>query len=271
MYRWLFFAVAMVLGAQSDQNKPFPPHRVIGNVYYVGSQTLASFLITTPEGHILINSSFEETVPVIRAGVEKLGFRFSDIRILLASHAHSDHVAGHALVKELTGARVMVMQGDDGVVAGGENGRWKPCRVDRVLRDGDEVKLGGVTMVARLTPGHTKGCTTWTLKAEEGGKPYNVVIVGSMSVNPGYQLVNNTKYPEIASDYARAFRVLKTLDCDVFLAPHGVQYGLPEKYEKLGKASVNPFIDSQGYRSYVETQEKSFLAKLKEQERNSKK
>src|SRR5262245_38069244 len=165
-------------------NQPFPAHKVIGNVYYVGSNDLASYLITTPEGHILINSGFEETVPLIRAGVESLGFKMRDIKLLLASHAHSDHVAGHALAKELTGAKVYVMRGDNAVIAsGGERqylytkSRWKPCPVDRILEDGEEVKLGGVTLVARRTPGHTRGCTTWTWQVADGGKTYDVVVI----------------------------------------------------------------------------------------------
>ena len=150
---------------------PFPAHCVIGNVYYVGSKDLASYLITTPEGHIVINSGFERTVPLIQKSVESLGFKMSDVKILLASHAHSDHVAGHALLQQATRAKVFVMRGDDKVIASGGEGqylysvnRWKPCKVDRVLQDGEEVKLGGVTLVAHLTPGHTRGCTTWTLR-----------------------------------------------------------------------------------------------------------
>ena len=147
----------------------------------------------------------------------------ADIKILLASHAHSDHVAGHALLQELTGAKVFVMRGDEHVIASGGEGqylyavnRWKPCKVDRVLEDGDEVKLGGVTLVARRTPGHTKGCTTWTWRTESAGKSYDVVVIGSPNVNPGYRLVDNKSYPEIAADFAKTFDVLKTLPCDVF-------------------------------------------------------
>src|SRR5262249_47402429 len=155
-----------------------------------GSEQLASFLITTPEGHILINSDFEQTVPVIRAAVEKLGFKFSDIKILLGSHAHGDHMEGDALFKELTGARVMAMQQDvpalRKMMPGG-----KPHPIDKVLHDGDEVALGGTTLVAHLTPGHTKGCTTWTMKVSDAGKSYDVVIVGSVNVNPGFVLVGN--------------------------------------------------------------------------------
>jgi metallo-beta-lactamase class B len=248
-----------VLPAQSGDG-PFPPHKIIGNIYYVGSAELASFLITTPQGHILINSSYERTVPLIEASVEKLGFHFRDINILLDSHAHGDHVAGNPLVKKLTGATVMVMQGDEKSV---------PGSIDRVLHNGEQVKLGGAVLTARLTPGHTKGATTWTTRVTEGGKTYDVVIVSSISVNPGYILVNNTKYPEIAGDYRRAFEVLRSLPCDVFLAPHGKQYGLAEKYPKLG-AGPNPFIDPQGYKAYLDNGEKLFLGKLEEQKRGGK-
>ena len=169
----LTIALAFAMVGQINWFDPYPAHCVIGNVYYVGSKDLASYLITTPEGHILINSGFERTVPLIRKSVESLGFKMTDIKILLASHAHSDHVAGHALLQELTGAKVYAMRGDDEVIGSGGQGqyfytfnRWKPCKVDRVLKDGDEVKLGGVTLVARLTPGHTRGCTTWTWRRE---------------------------------------------------------------------------------------------------------
>jgi metallo-beta-lactamase class B len=245
---------------------------VIGNVYYVGSRDLASYLITTPEGHILINSGFEKTVPLIQAAVESLGFKMRDIKILLASHAHSDHVAGHALAKELTGSKVLVMRGDDAVVASGGKGqylykdRWKPCGVDRVLEDGDEVKLGGVTLTARRTPGHTRGCTTWTWRAADGDKRYNVVVIGSPNVNPGYQLVNNRDYPEIAADFARTFEILKSLPCDVFLGAHGSYYGMIEK-DKLARAGAvtNPFFDRAGCRRFVEQKEQAYLATLARQ------
>ncbi len=255
----------------------FLPTRVIGNVYYVGSKDLASYLITTPEGHIVINSGFERTVPLIQKSVESLGFKMSDVKILLASHAHSDHVAGHALLQQATGAKVFVMRGDDKVIASGGEGqylysvnRWKPCKVDRVLQDGEEVKLGGVTLVAHLTPGHTRGCTTWTLRAESGGKPYDVVIVGSPNVNPGYRLAGNDAYPEIADDFARTFEVLKKLPCDVFLGAHGGYYGMIEKYERMQKsAEPNPFVDPEGYRRFVAHKEQIFRDALAEQRRAS--
>jgi metallo-beta-lactamase class B len=259
--------------AQGPFSEPFPAHKVIGNVYYVGSKDLASYLITTPDGHVLINSGFEETVPLIRKSVESLGFRMGDVKILLNSHAHSDHVAGLATLKDLTGARVCVMRGDDEVIASGGKGqylyadsRWKPCKVDRILEDGDEVKLGGVILVARRTPGHTRGCTTWTWKVEDGGRSYDVVVIGSPNVNPGYRLVGNEDYPEIADDFAQTFKVLKELPCDVFLGAHGGYYGMLEKHARAAKdPATNPFIDPEGYRAYVAQKEKAFRDTLAEQ------
>jgi len=252
------------------ENQPFPAHRVIANVYYVGASDLASFLITTPAGHFLINSGFEETVPLIQAGVDKLGFKFQDIKILLTGQAHIDHVGGHALARQLTGARVLVMAGDDGLVASGGVGdfqydkqaRWKPCPVDQVLHDNEAISLGGVTVVAHHTPGHTKGCTTFTLTADDHGKPYHVVIVGSANANTGYRLVNNAKYPAIAEDFARTFRVLKSLDCDVYLGSHGGYYGMAEKFARVKAGGPNPFIDPQGYKNFVAQREQTYLADL---------
>src|SRR6202521_6247465 len=218
--RWSMMALLVTLPAAAQQNtrtewsKPFSPHKVIGNVYFVGTVNLGSFLITTPEGHILINSDYEETVPVIRAAVEKLGFKFTDIKILLGSHAHPDHMTGDALVKQLTGATVMAMEQDvpalNNIKPGG-----KPHPIDRVLHDGDTVALGGTTLTAHLTPGHTKGCTTWTTDASQDRKRYRVAIVGSVTINEGVRLVGNTRVPAIAQQYADAFRVLRDLKPDV--------------------------------------------------------
>lgn len=268
----LMCAAIPALAQQGD--KPFPEHHVIGNVYYVGSANYASYLITTPAGHILINSSFESTVPWIRSSVEKLGFKFHDIKILLTSHAHADHVAGNFLVQELTGAKAMVMQGDEDLVrSGGHNdfqygdrATFKPARVDRVLHDGDEVKLGGTVLIAHLTPGHTKGCTTWTMKAKENGKDYDVVIVGSPNVNPGYKLVQNASYPNIAADFAYMFQVLKSLHCDVFLGAHGSYYNMEAKYKLLQSGDKrNPFIDPEGYKNFVAAKELAYRNELERQ------
>ena len=274
---WLVvFGVGMaVLAARvavgQAEEQAFPPHRIIGNLYYVGSEYTASYLVATPEGHILINSGFAETVPLIRASVEKLGFKFGDIKVLLDSHAHNDHVAGHALVRRATGASVRVMEGDDGIIRTGGKGDfqydsvWEPCPVDQVLRDGDTVRLGGTTLTARKTAGHTRGCTTWTMKVKEGGRERLVVIIGSPNVNPGYRLVGNAKYPSIASDYEKTFKLLRSLPCDVFLGAHGSYYGMVEKHPRLTAGSANPFIDPQGYKRYVANREAAFRAELARQ------
>lgn len=251
---------------------------MIGNIYYVGSRGLASYLITTPAGHILINANLTTSVPLIRESVEKLGFHFNDIKILLISHAHFDHDGGSAEVKKLTGAKYMVMAGDAEVVESGgkrdfqygnsPNMLYPATKVDRVLHDGDEVKLGGTVLTAHLTAGHTRGCTTWSLKVTDGGKTYNIVIVGSPNVNPGYKLVNNTIYPEIARNYVSGFAVLKALPCDVFLGAHGSYYGLEAKFAKLNAGGANPYIDPEGYKSYVAERQQAFEAELKKQAEN---
>ena len=273
----LALAVTAFGQGPAEWYEPFPAHKVIGNVYYVGSKDLATYLITTPDGHILINSGFERTVPLIQKSVESLGFKMTDVKILLASHAHSDHVAGHALLQKLTGAKVYVMRGDDQVIASGGKGqymytadRWAPCKVDRVLKDRDEVKLGGVTLVARRTPGHTRGCTTWTWRALDGGKNYDVVVIGSPNVNPGFQLVGNKDYPEIAADFAQTFEILKSLPCDVFLGAHGGYYGMVERYELLKKGQANAFVNREGYKEYVAQKERAFRKNLATQQEEAK-
>jgi metallo-beta-lactamase class B len=258
-----------------DWTVPFPPFHIIGNIYYVGSKGLANFLITTPQGNILINSDLVANVPMIKASIEKLGFKFSDTKILLISHGHWDHDAGSAQVIKETGAKYMVMAADVPVVESGGKSDfnyanspstfYEPAKVDRVLHDGDEVKLGGTTLVAHLTPGHTKGCTTWTMKVTEDGKTYDVVIVGSPNMNPGYKLVNNETYPQIAEDYERMFRVLKSLRCDIFLGAHGDYFGMEQKYARLSAGNGNPFIDPDGYKQYVAQKEQAFLVELAKQ------
>ncbi len=260
---------------QNDWTEPFPAFRVAGNLYYVGTKGLASYLITTPEGHILINSDLEANVPMIRTSVESLGFKFSDIKILLISHAHYDHCAGSAMIKRLTGAKYMVMEGDvDVVESGGKSdfqygndpeSLYPGTKVDRVLRDGDEVKLGDTILTARLTPGHTKGCTTWTMKVNDGSKPRDVVIVGSPNVNPGYKLVGSTVYPRMAEDFERTFKVLKSLSCDYFLGAHGSYFDLETKYPQFKTGKPAAFIDPASYRNYVTEREQAFRRELRKQ------
>lgn len=256
----------------TDWTEPFPPHKIAGNLYYVGSKDLASYLIATPEGHILINSNLEESVPLIRASIEKLGFQFTDVKILLISHAHSDHCAGSAEIIKQTKAQYFVMEEDtDAVESGGakksrlkaDYTQFTPAKVDRRLKDGEEVKLGGSTLVANLTPGHTRGCTTWTMKVHG----LNAVIIGSPNVNPGYVLVNNKDYPGIATDYERCFRVLKALPVDLFLGAHGGYYDMNAKHTRfLIAGGTNPFIDPEGYHRYVTDREKAFLTELAKQQ-----
>jgi metallo-beta-lactamase class B len=261
--------------ANPDWTEPFPPFRIAGNLYYVGSKGLANYLVATPQGNILINSDLEANVPLIEASIEKLGFKFKDTKILLISHAHWDHDAGSATIKERTGAAYMVMDADVPVVeSGGKTDfaygnspatLYRSTKVDRVLHDGDEVRLGNTVLVAHLTPGHTKGCTTWTMQVAEGGKTYNVVILGSPNVNPGYKLVDNAAYPQIAEDYERMWHVLKLLPCDFFLGAHGSYFGLEEKYPLMKKGSANPFVDRDGYKKYVAQKEQDFHAELARQ------
>jgi metallo-beta-lactamase class B len=253
------------IGTPEDQSTQFPPHKIIGNVYYVGTTSLASFLIVTPQGNILINSTFERNVPVIQKSVEQLGFKFSDIKILLGSHAHADHMEGDALVKQLTGAQVMAMA-EDAPLLEQMKPAGKPHPIDKVLHDGDQVTLASTTLVAHLTPGHTPGDTTWTLKVQDGGKTYDVLIIGSLGVNPGLKLVNNPNDPKIVDEFTRAFQVSRSLPCDVPLGSHPGMYNMKEKYAKLQAGGPNPFIDLAGCKTEFDIDEAMFHAVLEQQQ-----
>ena len=275
-----FFAAPAAYAA-NEYLTPFPAHHIIANIYYVGTKGQANYLITTPKGNILINPGTEKNPPMIKASIAKLGFKYADTKILLISHAHFDHDAGSAQVIKDTGAKYEVMDADVPVVEsggkldfnygdkGGVN-LYPPTKVDRVLHDGDTVSLGGTVLTAHKTPGHTKGCTTWTMQVKDGGKTLNVVIVGSPNVNPGYILVGNKKYPNIAQDYEKTFQVLKSLPVDVFLGAHGDYYGLPAKYAKLKPGAPNPFIDPDGYKAYVADREAAFRKELARQQAGGK-
>lgn len=263
--------------ATSEWNQPVKPFRIIGNIYYVGASEVSSFLITTPRGHILLDSGFAETVPLIVEGVKQLGFKIEDVKYLINSHAHYDHAAGLAELKRLTGAQLMLSEADAELAANGGKGdfQWgerftyEPARADRILHDKEQIELGGVTMTARLTPGHTKGSTTWLMKVTEDGKTYDVVFVSSTTA-PGYTLVNNSNYPNIVSDYESTFRLLRTFPCDVFLAPHGSSFELLQKAERLTRSEKpNPFIDGKSYRDYLDRTEKEFVEMLSKQKAES--
>lgn len=282
------FAIATALSllaapaiAASDYEVPFAAHHVIANIYFVGTKGQANYLITTPAGNILVNSGLETTVPMTKESIAKLGFKYGDTKILLISHAHFDHDAGSALVVKETGAKYDVMDSDVAVVEsggkndfnygdkGGEN-LYPAVKVDRVLHDGDTVSLGGTVLTAHKTPGHTKGCTTWTMKVKDGGKTLDVVIVGSPNVNPGYVLVGNKKYPGIAQDYEKTFQVLKSLPVDVFLGAHGAYYGMDAKYPKMTAGGANVFIDPAGYKAYIANREAAFRKELAKQQAGAK-
>ncbi len=262
----LMVALAAVSGSvlaqpQTDWNAPFPPHRVIDNVYFVGTEALGTFLITTQAGHILINSDFESTVPSIRKSVEALGFRFEDIEIVLGSHAHGDHMEADALIKQLTGAQVMAMAEDVPALQAMKPG-GKEHPIDRMLRDGESVTLGGTTLVAHLTAGHTRGCTTWTMTAQEGGRNYNVVFQCSLRA-PG------TLTPAIVTELNRTFKVVRSLPCDVPLGDHPAQYNMQAKHARLGGGGPNPFIDPANCTAEADIQEAMFRAALDEQEKGA--
>lgn len=247
------------MGTDEDQTTAFPPHKVIGNIYYVGTRTLSAYLITTPEGNILINSTYERNVRTIEKSVTELGFKFADVRILLGTHAHDDHQEGDTLTKALTGAKVLVMREDvtalEAIKPGG-----KVHPIDRTLHDGEEVTLGGTTLVAHLTPGHTRGCTTWTMRVQEGGRNFNVVFACSYRA-PG------TVTPEIESEFNRTFKIVRSLPCDVPLGDHPAQYDMMAKYARLRPGAPNPFVDAANCWVEAEIQEAMLRAQVQMQQK----
>ncbi len=257
---------------RGEPSQPVEPYKVIGNIYYVGAVNISSHIIVTPEGLILLDTGTQEMLPGIRSNLGKLGYTLQDVKIILSSHAHWDHVEGHAAIKELSGAKVMAVGEDAEAIASGIDNSaagasgWNPTEVDRVLKDGDKVTLGGVTMQAHLTPGHTKGCTAWTTTVEEDGESYSVLFVGGTGINSGVELLNNKRHPSIVEDYARTFSALGSLKVDVFLAQHPSMYGMAEKMERLkAGATPNPFIDPEGYQRFLEQEEGNYLKQLEEE------
>jgi len=265
--------------AQSDPtwrswNQPVEPFHIVGNIYYVGANDIASYLITSPHGHILLDGGFVETAPMIRDNIRKLGFKIEDVKYLLNSHAHADHAGGIAQLKQWTGAQFVASRADGEQIARGghDDPMWgdkylfPPTKADRTIVDKETVTVGDTVMIAHLTPGHTKGCTTWTTTAEENGKHYNVLFLCSVSA-PGYKLVDNTKYPNIVEDYRHTFADLKTLPCDVFLAAHAGFFGMAEKRAaQKADPQHNPFIRPNEYREFLDQAERDFEAELKKQQ-----
>ncbi len=259
---------------RGEASQPVEPYKVIGNIYYVGAVNISSHIIVTAEGLILLDTGTQEMLPGIRTNLEKLGYTLQDVKIILSSHAHWDHVEGHAAIQELSGAKVMAVGEDAAAISSGIDNSaagargWNPVEVDRVLKDGDKVTLGGVTMQAHWTPGHTKGCTAWTTTVEEDGESYFVVFVGGTGINRnlGVKLLDNKRHPSIVEDYARTFRVLKELPADVFLAQHPSMYGMAEKLERLKVgATANPFVDPEGYQQFLVEEEGKYLRQLEEE------
>lgn len=258
---------------QREWNSPVEPFRIVGDVYYVGAHEVSSFLVATPAGHVIIDSGFEETVPQVLANVAKLGFAAEDVELLVASHAHFDHVGGMATLRERTGALLLMSAADAELAARGGKGDpnfgdsvpYRPFRPDRLIADGEVVELGGVRLTAHVTAGHTPGCTSWTLRVEEGGRPLDVLFLCSLTA-PGYRLVGNEAYPDIAADYRASFRRLAELPVDVFLANHGSFFDLHGKRAALcANPRENPFVDPAGWKRHLERVRADFEAKLAEQ------
>jgi metallo-beta-lactamase class B len=271
----LALALAMTLPALAQKdpesrswNQPVTPFRIAGNLYYVGASDVTSYLITTPNGHIVLDGGFEETAPMIRDNIRTLGFRLEDVRILLSSHAHSDHAGGLAALKKESGAIFISSRGDVAQHARGglddphffDRFSYPPIEADRLVDDESRVTLGGTTLVARITPGHTRGCTTWTMQLREAKKTYDVAFLCSPTV-PGYQLVGNPRHPDAVADYRRHFAILESLSPDIFLAAHGNFFELQDKIKKRG-GKTNPFVDPSGYREFVARMKKAFEDKV---------
>jgi metallo-beta-lactamase class B len=272
---------AFVLG-QSDDIKigigPVEPFRIAGNIYYVGSSDLTSYLIVTPKGNILLDGGMKEMVPQVKSNIEKLGYKLSDTKFILNTHAHFDHAAGIAELRRLTGAKFLASEADTPLLERGglrdpnfaDKYPFEPTKPDEIFRSGRRLKLGGTVMTANVTPGHTKGCTTWTTTVRDAGKLLNVIFVCSVS-SPGYQLVGNKEYPNIAADYVRSFNWFKNAKVDVFLGSHAQFFDLQGKAERLKNApSSNPFVDPAGYKQFIENNEQVFAEKLKAQKSGGK-
>jgi metallo-beta-lactamase class B len=270
-------SVASCLAVPAEWTTPITPFKISGNLYYVGSRDLAAYLIVTTQGNILINSNLESSPPQIRQSVEQLGFQWKDTKILLTGQAHYDHVAGAAEILRETHAQYLVMDGDvDVTQTGGASdydsslSHFPPAHVDRTLHDNEAVTLGGTTLIAHKTAGHTRGCTTWTLQTHDGGRTLNVVIVGGWALNPGLSLVAShgkaAAYPGITEDFERTFSRLKALPCDIFLGAHGVYFDMPSKLERRAREGSSVWIDPDGYRKGVGEHEATYRKELARQQ-----
>jgi metallo-beta-lactamase class B len=266
-------ALCLLLSVSWQQKAPsaVEPFKIVGNIYYVGTSDPTAYLITTSEGHILIDTTYAHTESFVRNSIRALGFKLEDVKIILSSHAHLDHVGGHAAMKRATGAHVHATEQDainlesGGAKAFHQTGRFEPVTVTRRLKDGEAVRLGGVSLTAHVLPGHTEGNTAWTTTVTDGEKTYNVLFAPSMSINPGVRMVNYPPWPTIADAYAGSFAKLKKLPCDIFLAPHASFFDLESKRRRLSSASVNPFVDPEGFRDFVGSLETSYADQLRKE------
>ena len=267
-------ALASPTLGQSDPNwtRPYPPFRIVGNLYWVGWYDLATYLITTPQGHILINTGVGDTAKQIKSSVEQLGFKLADTKILTATHGHFDHVAGMAELKRMTGARLIVSEPDKELFESGgrldfrfgdtPGARFDPVKVDGTFKDSDTISLGTTVLTAHHHPGHTKGATSFTLNVQESGKTYRVVIANMGSINPGVTVSGMAKYPGITEDYARTFKAQKDMQIDIWLASHAAQFRLHEKFKPGGAYNPDRFVDPQGFKESVEQLEKRYVEQL---------
>lgn len=257
----LAFLPLAAFGQPNGWNDPFPPHKVMDNMYYVGTKELATFLFVTPAGNILMNSNYEASVPVIKANVEKLGFKLTDTKILIAGHAHPDHVEGDAMMKELTGAQVVVGRVDEAKTREFKPG-GKVHPIDRLVDDGETVTLGGTTLTAHIMPGHTRGCLAWSTNLKENGKAYYAFIECSLN---GRFVQTLDQYPGIVDDFRATYKKALTFPVELWVSSHASFYNMAAKYEKLqkrGPADPNPFVDPEGYKAHVDEYQKSFEAAL---------
>jgi metallo-beta-lactamase class B len=266
-----FAAPAPLSPAFQAMNGERAPFKIADNLYYVGMSDVTSYLVVTPKGYFLLDGGFEQSAPAILAHIRTLGFDPSKVKYLLNSHAHFDHAGGLAALKTATGAVFEASAPDAPVLAAGgqddfalhDTALFPPVKADRIVRDGDTISLGGVTMTAHITAGHTKGCTTWTLPLTVDGKPQTALFLCSLSVLDAFRLVDNPRYPQQAADFEKSFATLKTLKCDVFLASHGQFFGLAEKSTKLAAgATPNPFVDPEACHAYVVKAEAAFDRRL---------
>ncbi len=246
-------------------NEPTEPFKMIGNVYYVGTNGLSSYLITSPQGHILVDTVMPEATSQIKGNIEKLGFKVTDIKYLLNTHAHIDHTGGLAEMKQASGAQLVAGEADKPLLEGGyypgareETAlNFPPVKVDRTVREGDTVTFGDVKLTARETPGHSPGCTSWEFSVKDGDATRSVLIFcsGTVALN---RLVTNPTYPGIVADYRKTFARAKDMKVDVLLAPHPEMYKMQEKRAKLADGAPNPFVNPGEFNAYAATLEKAF-------------